>query len=328
MAELQLVHSAPQQEQQLPEYQQEWIDIVRHVMEYSENRTSGLNIGFPMLHEALNGLNPGLIFIAGQPNIGKSAFCLQMAWQIAQHNDNIYVIYFSLDDNDTEIVPRIVSMDQRIPISAVKYPLRFQDNTQYMTRRAAGFRKLASVADRFKLLDSDYGYDIASIEEIVRKHKVQLPEDKHLCIFLDNFYNIKVKDVRFRDQDERSRYIAHRLKTISDQEIPVVSTIELRKLNGNRRPTTEDVFGSVHLQYEAEATLLCYNEVGLRGNAAEIYWNKPGSEEKQPLLEIRVGKNKMGDFKGRLFYEFWANQSFLIEVPPAGAQLYNNRISV
>ncbi len=328
MAELQLVRNDAQLIQELPEYQQEWVNIVRDVREYSEHRVSGLNIGFPMMHDAINGLGPGLIFIAGQPNIGKSALCLQMAWGVANSNDNVYVIYFSLDDNDTEIVPRIVSMTKRIPISAVKYPLRFAHDTGIMTKRAEGFRDLEAMASRFKLLDSDYGHDIASIEEVVRKHKIQLPDGCHLCVFIDNFYNIKVKDARFKDGDEQSRYITHRLKMISDQDVPVICTIELRKLNGNRRPTTDDVFGSVHLQYEAEAIMLCYNEVGLRGNAAEIYWNMSGSEEKQPVMEVRLGKNKMGEFKGRLFYQFWPHQSFLTEVPSAGAQLYNSRISV
>lgn len=312
----------------IPQYQQEWLDTIAQVVEYAENRERGLNFGFDQLNEALYGLNPVVHYIAGQPNIGKSALCLQLAWQVAKENDNAYVLYFSLDDSIHEMVPRIISLDQRIPIACIKYPKSFADNTSLMTRRAIGFKRIQSVADRFKLRDSDHGFDIESIEEAVREHLSVLPEGRTLCIFIDNFYNIEVRNQRFTSDDDKAKYLSKKMKAISKLGCPVVCTAELRKINSNRRPTLDDLLGTVQLQYDAKCIILCYNEVGIRNTNASIFWNMPGSSNKEPVLEVVIAKNKLNSFKGRLFYHFWPTQSFLSEVPPAGCEIYNNLISV
>lgn len=73
--------------------------------------------------------------------------------------------------------------------------------------------------------------------------------------------------------------------------------------------------------------MLVYNEVGLRGQQSQIYWEKPDSPDKQPILECHIGKNKFGSFKGRVFFEFMPEMSYFKEVPPAGAIRYSQMIS-
>lgn len=315
----------------LPEYQQEWIKTIETVREYTDNTDSlgGLDFGFPQLNEAFNGLNPAVHIIAGPTNVGKSAFCLQIAWQVANINPNTYVLYFALDDRCNDIVPRIVSMDQRIPIGAVKFPTKYMQNESYMNRREAGFKRLAQSVSIFKLRDLSFGDNIEYIERSIAQHRLELPDGYNLCIFIDNFFDIQVRDKKFSGNNEKYEFIAVELERISEHySCPIVCTAELRKLNGNRRPLLDDIRETIKIVYKAKAIMLVYSEVGIRGQAAKIFWLKDGSSHKEQLFEVKVDKNKLGEFKGRLFYELWPEQSFLSEVDAKKAMEYNKQITV
>ena len=73
--------------------------------------------------------------------------------------------------------------------------------------------------------------------------------------------------------------------------------------------------------------MLCYNEVGLRGESAQVFWEQDGINEKRPLLEVKVGKNKLSSYKKRMFFEFVPEMSYLREVPPEGTRRYNQMIN-
>jgi replicative DNA helicase len=316
------------QEIELPEYQQEWINTVRHVENYTRNPHNGLDFGFPQMTKNFFGLNSGIWLIAGSPNVGKSAFALQLAWNVSVLNKNTYVLYFSLDDRVEDIVPRIVAFDQRIPISAVKFPDMYEGQTNVLARRIKGFSNLEKAAPRFKIRGKTHGSTIEYIRQSIEEHKLWLPEDYRLVIFVDNFYDIKSNNKNLQGSDLYNT-VSDTLGELADlYDLPIVCTAELRKLNGYRRPTPDDLRDTVVLQYRADAILLCYNDVGVKMQMADVFWYKEGSEKKQPILEIHVGKNKISDFKGRLFYQFWADQSFLTEVPEEGANRYNRVITI
>lgn len=344
---LHLVATQPQEEQhiELPDLIKEMTQIINDVDTYSLNRgvLGGLDWGVGSFNEAFEGLNPGLHLIAGQPNIGKSALCLQLAWSIAQNNRSIteekpqkaYVLYFSLDDNAKDILPRVVSMDQRIPINIVTKPAMYRNSPgsmHHLARRDEGIRRLHEAIPYFKIYDTTYspGCDnIDTIESIVRQHNAILKECDEayqLVIFIDNFHDITAPG--FNGNNEKYDYIAGQLSSIcTTYNVPMICTAEFRKLNGARRPTIDDVRETVKISYEAKAIMLCYNEVGLRGEASQIFWEQEGFTEKRPVLEVKVGKNKFSSYKRRIYFEFAPEQSYLREATPQGAIRYSQMIN-
>lgn len=307
---------------------------------WERGKLGGLDWGFEQLNTAFGGLNPGLILVAAQSNVGKSGFCMQLAQQISYSNREVteersrraFVIYFSLDDNFNELGPRFVAIDQKIPINVVKSPRKFEDNHQWMERRQIGMKRFEENVDYFAQFDANDGTDIEYIEnqcKSIALEMAQIDPAFQLVIFIDNFHDITVRDINFgSNANAKYDYIADRLSKICTSfDCPIICTAELRKLNSNRRPTMEDIRESVKIVYEAKAIIMAYNEVGLRGQQAQIFWKRGDSNDNQPIFEAKIDKNKYSSYKGRIFYEFIPEMSYFKEVPPVGAQRYNQMIS-
>lgn len=324
----------------LLEIQKEMLDTINYVDEYSwsKGELGGLDWGIQSFNEAFDGLQPGLIMVAGQPNVGKSALCMNLAWAISRANKTLtekkpqkaYVLYFSLDDNDTELLPRFIAIDQKIPINVIKAPKKYEDDVLKMAKREQGFRNLKSMVENFKIIDSKQGTSIEFIEEQLKRHCLDLQmkdESYKVVAIVDNFHDITVDSQNFTSENKRYDHVAGEVSRICTQlDIPFICTGEFRKLNGNRRPVVDDVRETVKIAYEAKAILLCYNEVGLRGESASIYWQRPDVDYKQPVMEVKIGKNKYSSYKNRIFFEFMPEMSYLKEVPIEGTKRYNQMI--
>lgn len=323
-----------------PDFMMRMLNTIKEMDEYSWKRgeMGGMDWGSEQLNKALEGLNTGVHLFAGQSNVGKSGIMMQLAQQIAKcnrvidekHPKKAFVLYFSLDDTANELLPRFIAIDQKIPINAVRFPKKFQQDQNFMERREIGIRNLKDITPHFALMDANMGTDIEFIEETSKKYAFELAkldEDYQIVLFIDNFHDITTKDTRM-DNNTKYDFLAGELSRIATQlDCPIVCTAEFRKLNGNRRPQLDDIRETVKIIYEAKAIILCYNEVGLRGQQAQIYWNRNDNPDKQPVFECRVGKNKFSSFKGRIFYEFMPEMSYFKEVPEVGAQRYNTMIS-
>lgn len=329
-------------EQTTPSFKTRMLETIDAVNEYSWSRgeIGGLDWGYESFNKAFEGLNTGVHLIAGQSNVGKSGMCIQLAQQIAKANQittpqkpkKAFVVYFSLDDSNNELLPRLVAIDQKIPINAVRFPKKYKDDLHFMERREIGFTNLKALTDHIAMHDVNDGSDIEYIEESADKYFMELQkvdEDYQIVLIIDNFHDITVRDIKFgSDASGKYDHIADLLTKLATRlDCPIICTAEFRKLNGNRRPTLDDIRESTKIGYEAKAVLLCYNEVGLRGQQANIFWQDPALPDKRPVFEAHVGKNKFGSYKGRMFFEFVPEMSYFKEVPVAAAMQYAQRIT-
>lgn len=316
-----------QNSEQLFDFEREMLESIQQVDEYCKKRgeLGGFSTGFEAFDRATEGLQSGLILLGGQPNTGKTAMLAQLAWQVANiEENNAYVIYMSLDDNMTDVLPRIVACDQQMPINAVRMPKRYTE-PEYTLKRARGLRKLKNSVKHFKMLDQNHGNSLEYIETVIRRHKTELElagDGRRLCLFVDNFYDVVSENVPM--DDERYEYVAIELDRMAQMyDLPIVCTAEFRKLNSGRRPTLDDLRQGVKIAYKAKLAILAYNEVGLKGDNANIYYNVEDDPRKQPVLELHFAKNKFTSFKGRLFYEFIPHQSRLVEASEQQSMRYS-----
>jgi replicative DNA helicase len=301
------------------------IQSVANVDQYSWNRDArgGLTSGFPLFDEALEGgLQPGLYLLASQANVGKSAMMLQVGQQTSDMNEDVHVAYFSLDDSNNELAPRYIACKQRISISQAKNPSKYADQPDVLEKRNEGIKHLYRNASKFSIWDANEGTSVEVIEQRIKEMKMHFPEGTKLVIMIDSIYDLTVESKQLQ---EKALY-EHVAKTVKSWAVAydcvVMCTAHLRKLNGGARPTTSDLKENNRLEYEANFIALLYNEVGLFEENAKVHWLSDDVAEKMPVIEMKVGKNKFGSFKGTRFYEFVPNESYMMEATIEDCRLY------
>lgn len=77
--------------------------------------------------------------IAGAANTGKSALMMNLAVDLATtENNDVFVMYFSLDDTLVETIPRIIAMDNKISIDVVRRPVKYENEHILLQKRKEG----------------------------------------------------------------------------------------------------------------------------------------------------------------------------------------------
>lgn len=321
----------------LPHSEQMWDTIDAFEERAWSNAATGIPTGFKGLDKALDGgWQTGWILVGGDSNIGKTSFLSQLAWKTAEVNNDVYVLDFSLDDPMHDKIPRVVASANKVLINAVKNPNGYSHLPKMLQRREDGLNQLRDAIDRYRCLDANHSTDVDKIEDTIKETLVNLEleaqtvggKPKRLIVFIDNFHDLSTTAKESQGSDKQKYdYLAQKVSDLATKyDICIVTTGEFKKLNGFRRPGLDDLRESVKIKYEAKAILLCYNEVGLKGESASIYYEIQGDAMKKPVFEVKFGKNKMGSFKGRVFFEFYPEIAYFDEADAQSTKRYNNLI--
>jgi replicative DNA helicase len=184
------------------------------------------------------------------------------------------------------------------------------------------------------LLDKKFGYSAEHIIRVARAHKAKFEaiaeqtgeKPRELAIFVDNLYDVRTEE-KVSDPQLNLQIVSEKLDEFCETDlVPVFCTGELKKLNGIRRPILDDLKDTIELQYDASAIMLCYNEVQVKGERAEVYHQILGKDGKQPVMEVHVAKNKLGEYHGRFFYNLYPGYSYIDQVSVEGAKYYSSKM--
>lgn len=304
--------------------------------------------GFPAIEKHLEGLETGMYLFSGESNSGKSAAMMNIIKNICScEENNLFGIYYSLDDSKNEIIPRIVAMEQSIPIGVVAKPNRFKemiefsmdDNgamyAEFLEKRELGLEKLKSESNSFLIEDAnkiknttDIKNHIKMVKAFLKSHYEGLgdyekAEKINVIIAIDALNDIRLDPKVYGrvKKDEQAEEVAKFVKDLTTEfDIIVFASTHLRKLNGNRRPVLDDLREANTLVYEASVVWLVYNDVSKNKGGAKIYFNDQG--EPGPILEMDWAKNKKSSYKGRTFNMFRPNLSQIKECTDKDMQSY------
>lgn len=317
----------------LPKYQADMISKLEEINNRCWTKGDGFKAPhYPQMTEYTGGWDDGLYFVAGAANTGKSAEMMNIVHDLVTHEaNNMFALYFSLDDSLNETVPRMIAMEQKVAIDVIKKPKKYDTDDKLMSKRQRGFESLKDATRNLMLFDNGECPFIEDIESKIKEFKILLAEqdrpDAKFIIVIDAFDDLDSRDVKFRDDNSKSAHISKWVKDLTKEyDCIVFCTKHLRKLNGYRRPTVDDIKDSGTLVYEANLILLCYNEVGLKDEKADIYYNRSGVTAKQPIIEVHFAKNKLTSFKGRVFTRFIPDFSHVEECSIDECRQYNTLV--
>ena len=313
------------------EYEAEMWDVIDGFEQRAWSAiTQGIKTGWDHLDKAFdNCLNLGqFIVVGGDSNLGKSGFMSQLEWQIATSNDDVYVMAFSLDDAMQDKLARVIGSSHKIILNAVKNPNNYTHLPLMLQRRKDGVAKLRGMCDRYRAYDARFTTFVEEIEEEVRRQRILHAEagiSRRIVVCIDNMHDLNIRDNPSLMDKQKYDFIAQWCSDLAIKEdVLVIATAELKKLNGTRRPALDDIREAVKIKYEAKAILLVYNEVHYKGEGANVFFYKNNVPMKQPVFEVHFAKNKVSSFKGRLFYEFYPEMAFMQHVDEQTAKHYSS----
>ena len=286
---------------------------------------------FPLFDKYMEGLESGLFMIAGESNSGKSALAMSLSWDyMANPDNNLYLVYFSLDDSADDIFPRIVAMNKDIPISVTSKPTIYLNKRdegdssaivydEYLHKSEEGLNELEDLGEKFTLLD---GSDITCGEEILEACKdiraLVRTRDRNanIIVVIDSLMDIAWRDKTFKSDKELNDYTAKQIKkwAVEILDCPIFGTLHLRKIDQNRRPTIADVKESGRYAYEASFLGLVHNDVSRNKQAATICL-RDEDDNITPVIELNWAKNKKSSYKGMTYQTFVTNHSLVRECP-------------
>jgi replicative DNA helicase len=246
-----------------------------------EQRCAGISddrikTGFEHLDQVTGGFGKGnLVIIAGRPSMGKTAFALNIAENMAKAGTQ--VAFFSLEMSNDELTERLVCSLGSINTNAIRDG-SFQESD---------FKKLTTASTKLKSLpihmDDSVDWSINKIRSAFRRAKQKGAE----CIFFD--YLQLVSDgsqnrVNFVSELSRNMKLAAK-----ELNLPVVALSQLSRSLEQRqckKPLMSDLRESGSIEQDADIVLFVYRD--------EVY-NK--NSERKGLMELITGKNRGGERK-------------------------------
>lgn len=300
-----------------------WVDFIRAAKEKEETE-SVKDPGFKLndlkeLEEILKGNWKEDVFlcIGGSPNTGKTALMANIAYNIAAYNEDVCVIFHTIDDSAGQFLPRMVAIasgDEELEINHVANPVYYNEPA-HLKSREIGYKKILDLSTEGKLIikDSSAGSSLSYGESIVKYYRDKYP-DRQVIYFLDNFHKLN-EAAGMSDKDERikikqfSSYVKNNIAV--KYHIPVIATVEYTKLEPNKRPTNNNVAESVQIEYDCNFLAHLYNDMHGQGAAASLYHRAflNGKEQMLPRVEMIVGKNKITSYKDVLYFDFYPASS-------------------
>jgi replicative DNA helicase len=314
---------------ELTDIEREMIQTIQESDQYawSKAKYGSFTTGFNLFDQVIeHDLQSGLIILAADPNVGKSAFMLQLLKQVSEKNEDCFCEYYSLDDNKKKMLPRYIANDQLISINEASNPSKYANKKDLLDKRNEGLKHLYENIGRFSLRDDtgDGSSTLEALEDRIKKLMMNYP-NKRIILGIDSYFDLTTR-ASFNSDNREEEEMAKKLKGLIKQyDITIFCTAHLRKTNGNR-PNMDDLKGMKRLQFEADIIGMLYNEVGIHEEAAEVYWTSDDEELKMPVLEMKIVKNKMGSFKGTHFYNMTPKYSQFVEATPEACRQYSARI--
>jgi DNA primase catalytic core len=285
---------------------------------------------FPLFVKKMDGIQNMFYILAGDTNLGKTTLLLNLAMDMLQSNDNLFILFFSIDDSLGQLLPRIVSLNTGVPINAIanpKYKIKLREDLpeeekeKLLRLRGEEIEKLKSMSNRFAIKEESEAKRIEQLSKYIKIYK-KLSEGKQLVVFIDNLHRL----TSYKKAETRELYmmISDQLKYWKNQyDIPVIATAELRKTNTVKRPIGDDIKETKDLQFDADFVGLLYNDYYKNPNTTLKFVRNVNAEDAYgPVVELNVIKNKTSSFKSRLYYKFYPEISKFVECTENERQEY------
>lgn len=246
----------------------------------NQGRVTGLDTGFEQLNDYTLGFQPSeLIIIAARPSMGKSAFALNIATNIAKNPDKPYVAFFSLEMGSDQLVSRMLSAESKVHSTNIR--------TGNLT--PAQWQQISVAKENLSalniLFDDSGTVRVTDLRQKCRK----LKQDRRLDLVVIDYLQLLSGSSNRRNENrvQEVSEISRTLKEMARElKIPVVALSQLSRAVETRQdkhPVLSDLRESGSIEQDADIIMFLYRDE---------YYNK--DSQNSGKMEIIIAKNRQG----------------------------------
>jgi len=233
----------------------------------------GLSSGFSGIDNILVGMSPGdLVLIGARPSMGKTAFALNIAMNIAARKKT--VAFFQLEMSKEQVISRLLSSEAFVDNFKLRAGILSDED----------WNKITEAASRISECDI-YLNDTPSIT--VTGMKAQLRRLKNLDLVVIDYLQLMQTDRGNGNRVQEISEISRNLKIMAKElGVPVVTCAQLSRgpeSRDDKRPMLSDLRDSGAIEQDADVVMFLYRD---------DYYKE--SVEKHNRAEIIFAKNRHG----------------------------------
>ena len=259
------------------------------ILQKAAQNTSGLT-GVPTGYDKLDDMTAGwqpsdLVIIAGRPAMGKTAFALSLAKNIAVDHQ-VPIGFFSLEMSNVQLSNRLISNVCEISGQKIQNGQLAKDEWERLDRN---LRKLEG---KPIYLDDTPGL---SIFELRSKARRLVREKDVKIIMIDYLQLMNASGMRFGNRQEEVSTISRSLKSLAKElNIPILALsqvnrgVENREGNEGKRPQLSDLRESGAIEQDADMVIFVH-----RPEYYRLFEDEKG-RDLRGKAEIIIAKHRKG----------------------------------
>ncbi len=266
---------------------------------------SGISSGYARLNSITSGLQKSdLIILAARPSMGKTAFALNIARNVALEEQKPVAV-FSLEMSNEQLSMRLLTSEARIDSNRLRTGFINQEDWQNATDAAGVLNDLPIFID-----------DTPNITAMEIRAKARKLYQKHneIGLIIVDYLQLMKPPFRTDRRDLEIAEISRSLKALAKElDVPIMALSQLNRMleqRSDKRPMLSDLRESGALEQDADIVAFIYRD--------EIY-NKEPDNPKKGTAEIIVAKNRNGA-TGTAFMHFLGQYTRFEELAPDSYQ--------
>jgi replicative DNA helicase len=238
----------------------------------------GLPTGYMDLDDRTLGFQEGnLIILAARPSVGKSAFAINLAYNIAEKNK--HVAFFSLEMSAEQIVTRLLSTVSSINNQALQ-------SGNINSRQWRQVEHAATLLSRMNIYFDDAS--TSNVGEVYTKCR-QLKQEGNLDFVVIDYLQLLTGTGNYAgNRVVEVSEISRRLKNLArDLGVPVLALSQLSRnveQRTDKRPNMADLRESGSIEQDADIVMFMYRD---------DYYN-PETTTTPNIVEVSIAKNRSG----------------------------------
>ena len=267
-------------------------NIERIDMLYQRNNpdeVTGVSTGFTDLDKYTSGLQSGdLVIVAGRPSMGKTAFALNIAENVAIQS-KLPVAVFSMEMGGTQLGMRMLSSVGRLDQSILKNGSLKDEHWERLNEA------VTKLTDAPIFIDETAG--LTALELRARARRLARRFNNRLGLIVIDYLQLMSGSGRSDNRASELGEISRSLKALAKElQVPVIALSQLSRTveqRTDKRPMMSDLRESGAIEQDADLIMFMFRDE---------YYTKEQSQFKG-LAECIIGKHRNGP-TGRVFLTF------------------------